>query len=125
MTFQPENAVVWSEIPVTDMTRAQDFYKAVGFDDFTMMEDGPNPIAIFACKDHMTGVAGHLYPGKPAASGTGPTIHLAAPAALDIVGERVTKAGGKVVSPPITIPAGSFIYTEDPDGNSVAFFQAN
>ncbi len=124
MTFTPENAIVWAEIPVTDMDRAQSYYKAIGFADFAIMTDGPNPIAIFQNKDHVKGVAGHLYEGKPAARGTGPTVHLAAPDALSTVATRVTEAGGTVLSAPVTIPAGQFIYTEDPDGNSVAFFRA-
>ena len=124
MTFKPANATVWAEIPVTDMDRAQAFYKAVGFADFAPMDGGPNPIAIFHTADPANGVAGHLYPGKPAVRGTGPTVHLAAPDTLETVAERVAEAGGTVVSPPITIPAGSFIYCEDPDGNSVAFFRA-
>ncbi|MCV6584439.1 MAG: VOC family protein [Marinibacterium sp.] len=123
MQFVPEHAVVWAEIPVGDLDGAMAYYAALGFDDFTMNHDGPTPIAIFRNRDHMTGVAGHLYPGKPAAPGTGPTVHLAAPAALDVMAERVAQAGGTVVSPPIEIPAGQFIYTQDPDGNSVSFFR--
>ena len=69
-----------------------------------------------------TGVAGHLYPGKPAPDGTGPTIHLACPDTLEEALERVTKAGGRVVSDPISIPAGRFAYCLDPDGNSIGVF---
>ena len=36
--------------------------------------------------------------------------------------QRVTDNGGKVVSPVITIPAGSFAYCADPDGNSFGLF---
>lgn len=124
MTFTPEHATVWSELPVTDLDKAQAYYKALGFGDFTVLTDGPNPIAIFHCKDPMGNVAGHLYPGKPAPRGTGPTVHLAAPTALDQVAADVTAAGGTVLSEPVQIPGGAFIYTEDPDGNSVAFFKA-
>ncbi|MGV6850012.1 MAG: VOC family protein [Marinibacterium sp.] len=122
MTFKPQHAVVWAEIPVTDLDQAQAYYKALGFGDFTMMEGGANLIAIFNNEDPDKGVAGHLYPGIPAARGTGPTVHLAAPDNLSAMAEKVTAAGGKVITPPITVPAGSFFYTEDPDGNSVAFF---
>ena len=124
MTFKPENATVWAEIPVTDMDRAKEFYKALGFAEFAMMEGGPNPVAVFQTADPANGVAGHLYPGKPAPRGTGPTVHLAAPDALTVLAERVTAAGGKVLSPPITIPAGNFIYCEDLDGNSLGLFRA-
>ncbi|MEX0284066.1 MAG: VOC family protein [Paracoccaceae bacterium] len=125
MSFNPTHAIVWAELPVTDFDAAQNYYKALGFADFAVLEDGPNPIAIFQNQDPEKGVAGHLYPGKPAARGTGPTVHLAAPDTLEALASKVMEAGGKVVSPPVTIPAGQFIYTEDPDGNSVAFFRAN
>lgn len=75
---------------------------------FTEMSDG--------------GVSGHLYPGKPAFTGTGPTIHFAAPDSLAVTAERVRQAGGEVVSDPIEIPSGSFFYATDPDGNSIGFF---
>jgi hypothetical protein len=35
---------------------------------------------------------------------------------------RVTKNGGQVVSPAISIPAGTFAYCLDPDGNSFGLF---
>ena len=63
-----------------------------------------------------------LIPGKPAPDGTGPTIHLACPDTLEDALERVTKAGGRVVSDPISIPAGRFAYCLDPDGNSIGVF---
>ena len=58
----------------------------------------------------MAGVGGHLYPGKPAANGEGPTIHLVAEGRLEDTMDRVKDAGGQVVSPPITIPPGRFFY---------------
>ena len=39
-------------------------------------DTGPNPMAIFRVADMKSGISGHLYPGKPAASGSGNTIHL-------------------------------------------------
>ena len=75
---------------------------------------------MFVAKDQ-SAVAGHLYPGKPAAHGTGTTIHLAV-ADLEDGLERVKTNGGEVVSPIITIPAGRFAYCVDPDGNSFGLF---
>ncbi|MBY8916306.1 VOC family protein [Nitratireductor rhodophyticola] len=118
----PLNAVVWAEIPVTDLDRARDFYAAVVQNELVLREDGPNPFAIFDTRDPQDSVAGHIYPGKPAPEGTGPTIHLAVPAPLEDAMERVTKNGGKLVSPIITIPAGRFVYCLDPDGNSFGIF---
>jgi hypothetical protein len=123
MGFQPEHFVCWAEIPVTDMERAMAFYSAVTGADLELDTSGPNPMANLRPKDMNNGVGGHLYPGKPAARGEGPTIHLVAEGRLEDVMERVTAAGGQVVSPPITIPPGRFFYAIDPFGNSVGFFE--
>ncbi|WP_188478988.1 VOC family protein [Primorskyibacter flagellatus] len=112
---------VWTEIPVTDIDRAIAFYGTVF--DWTLNRDdsGPNPVANFS--GNMSGVHGHLYPGRPAAPGTGPTIHLAVPDTLAATTDRLKVAGGKVVAGPISIPVGNFTYCEDPDGNSIGLFE--
>ena len=115
----PAHAAIWFEIPVTDMERARAFYGAVLQNELSLNEDGPNPMAMFAAKDRGS-VAGHVYPGKPAAAGT--TIHLAIAAPIEAAMERVTGNGGQVVSPVIEIPAGRFAYCLDPDGNSFGLF---
>ena len=114
---------VWFEIPVTDLDRARAFYGAVLKRELTREDGGPNPMAAFSSMSD-PGVSGHLYPGKPAPAGTGPTIHLAAPDGLEATAARVREAGGTVVSEPIAIPSGSFFYATDPDGNSIGFFEA-
>ena len=117
----PAHAAVWFEIPVTDIGRSRAFYGAVLQSDLSLNEDGPNPMAIFAARDDAS-VSGHLYPGKPAAAGTGATVHLAVAAPLEAAMERVTAHGGQIVSPIISIPAGRFVYCVDPDGNSFGLF---
>ena len=69
----PAHAAVWFEIPVTDIERSRAFYGAVLQSDLSLNEDGPNPMAIFAARDDAS-VSGHLYPGKPAAAGTGADV---------------------------------------------------
>lgn len=122
--FKPVNAAVWFEIPVTDMKRAKTFYGTVLQSEFKDDNTGPNPMAIFVAKDDSS-VAGHLYPGKPASGGSGNTIHLATPAPLEEALERLSKSGGKVLSPIVTIPPGRFAYCLDPDGNSIGLFTTN
>lgn len=121
MTFIPENFTVWAEIPVTDLDKAIAFYNKVFKTQLKKQTDGPNPMAMFPTPGTM-GVAGHLYPGKPAVEGSGPTIHLACPDGLEEALGRVTEAGGRVVSDIITIPPGRFAYCLDPDGNSIGVF---
>jgi uncharacterized protein len=118
----PDNSVVWFEIPVTDMARSKTFYGEVLGRALVDEEGGPNPMAVIPGKDDKA-VAGHLYPGKPAASGSGPTIHLAV-ADLEAAIARVPASGGSVQSPIIQIPAGRFAYCLDPDGNSFGLFAA-
>ncbi|MBO6717419.1 MAG: VOC family protein [Rhizobiaceae bacterium] len=119
-SFLPENAVVWAEIPVTDMARSKAFYAAVVGNDLTDQDNAPNPMSVFKAKEQAS-VAGHIYPGKPAAPGTGPTVHLAVDA-VEAAMERVSVNGGQVVSPVIDIPGGRFAYCLDPDGNSFGVF---
>jgi len=114
------NVAVWFEIPVTDMARSKSFYGAVVGNPLVDEDGGPNPMAAFKGASEAS-VSGHLYPGKPAPSGTGITIHLA----VDDVEKamaRVTAHGGQVVSPAISISAGRFSYCLDPDGNSFGVF---
>lgn len=122
MTTPPQNAAVWFEIPVTDMKRAMAFYAEVTGQPLTLDETGPNPMAVFPIENMQNGVSGHLYPGKPAPEGVGPTIHLSVPGSLEEAMARVTAAGGKVLSPAIDIPSGRFAYGLDPDGNSIGVF---
>lgn len=120
---QPEHQLVWGEIPVTDLEAARLFYSAVFKRDLTITSDGPNDMIMLSTSDSNSEVAGHIYPGKPAPSGIGPTLHFHAPDDLEATADRVVEAGGKVLSPPIEIPTGAFIYTEDPDGNSIGWFR--
>jgi predicted enzyme related to lactoylglutathione lyase len=123
MTSVPHSANVWAEIPVTDLTRAMAFYADLLGQELTLETDGPNPMAMFVCDMAGGGTGGHLYPGKPAAAGTGATVHLAVPGKVEDAMARCTKAGGQVVSPIVTIPPGRFAYALDPDGNSIGLFE--
>lgn len=124
MTFTPKDFTVWMEIPVTDLANAIAFYETVTGGRLERQQMGPNETAVFQVTDPATGVAGHLYVGKPAADGQGPTVHLAAEGKLEDTLDRVRKAGGTVISDPIPLPVGRFAYCQDPDGNSIGVFEA-
>jgi len=119
--FAPQNAAVWFEIPVSDMARAKAFYGAVLDTALRDESGGPHPMAVFPAAGKES-VSGHLYPGKPAAGGSGNTIHLRSPDPLEAALDRVRDNGGKVLSDIIAIPAGRFAYCLDPDGNSIGLF---
>ena len=122
MPFSPENPVVWTEIPVRDLTAAQVFYQAVlGIEMTRSTADGFDMVDFKAAGK--SGVAGHLYLGPPSPKGAGPTIHLAIPDTVEAALERTRAAGGTVVSPVITIPPGRFAKITDPDGNSIGLFE--
>ncbi|MEM8851396.1 MAG: VOC family protein [Pseudomonadota bacterium] len=124
MSFTPHHAVVWAEIPVTDLPAARRFYEAVFQWETVLHEDGPNPMAMFPTPDEMHSIAGHLYPGEPGTGG--PTVHLEVPDTLEATADRVRDAGGTVLPmPPVKIPAGRFMYATDPDGNSLGLFESD
>ena len=118
--FKPASAVIWVEIPVTDLDKSKAFYGAVLQNELSIEETGPAPTAVFSYAE--SGVGGHLYVGKPSAVGTGNTVHLSVASPLEEALERVKSAGGKVVSDIITIPPGRFAYCLDLDGNSLGLF---
>ena len=119
----PANAAVWFEIPVSDLDAAKSFYGAVLGSPLVDQEMGPNKVAIFPYDDANNGVAGHLYEGKPAEAGKGPTVHLMVTGSLEAAMDRVTENWGQVVSDILAIPAGRFAYCLDQDGNSFGLCQ--
>lgn len=121
----PQHQLVWAEIPVSDLEAARRFYGAVLMTELSINHNGPNPMVDLPTANPHAGISAHLYPGKPAPEGLGPTVHLLAPDDLETTADRVVEAGGKVLSPAIDIPVGAFIYTLDPDGNSIGWFRYN
>ncbi len=113
--------VAWTEIPVTDMEKSVAFYNEVFGYQMTIDNSGPNPMAVLG--GQMSTAGGHLYPGKPA-SEAGNTVHLAVETDLESAMARCDKAGGKVLSPIVEIPAGRFAYAKDLDGNSIGLFES-
>lgn len=124
MPFTPQNALVWCEIPVSDLPKAVEFYSTVFGYEMQIDDSGPNPMAFLPTETFETGVAGHLYPGKPATKGTGPTVHLSVPDTVEEAAARVRGAGGEADDTVVEIPAGRFGYATDPDGNSIGLFQS-
>ena len=122
MTFAPQHFTAWIEIPVSDLEAGMAFYAAVTGGALDRYDDPPNPTAFFRTDPPMAGIAGHLYEGKPAGDGRGPTVHLMVAGSVEEALARAEAAGGKALSPVIEIPAGRFAYITDPDGNSVGLF---
>lgn len=113
--------MVWGEIPVSDLEKSVAFYSEVFGYEMKIDTSGPNPMADLGGQQNSAGA--HLYPGTPSADG-GNTIHLALPDSLEAGIARCEGAGGEIVSPPIAIPTGRFVYAKDIDGNSIGLYEA-
>lgn len=121
MTYPVKDTVVWCEIPVTDLDHGIAFYSAVFDSEMKLTEMGPNPVSFFP-KQGENDVSGHIYPGKPAQNGEGPSVHLHAPDTLEATVARAKEAGAEIIGPIIALPFGRFQYAIDPFGNSLGIF---
>lgn len=110
--------VAWTEVPVSNLKAACDFYANVFGWKMEISQMGPNEVSIFNGAD--VGAGGHLYEGKP---GTGTTIHLTLPGTVEEAAVRVAEAGGQVMGPIIDVPTGRFQYAADLDGNSIGLYE--
>lgn len=122
MTEEYPNRVVWAEIPVTNMERAKKFYETVLGAPLTMNDMGPHEVGMLPYPQGI-GASGHLYPGAPAKNGEGIRAHIAVFEELDAAMNLVKQGGGTVTSDVITIPAGSFFYANDTEGNPLGIFK--
>ena len=87
------------------MKRAKAFYGAVLETELKDENTGPNPMAIFPAASDAS-VAGHLYPGKPAAGGSGNTIHLRSPEPLEAALDRVRDTAARCWATSSRFPPG-------------------
>jgi hypothetical protein len=117
----PRDALTWFEIPVRELERAQRFYEAVLERPMTRETMGSEQMALFAASD--SGVKGCLNIGaEPVApSATGTRVYLDASPSIDDALARVPRAGGRVVTPKVALPAGMgfFAHIADSEGNVV------
>lgn len=121
-TSAPRNSVVWFEIPVPDLDKGVAFYNDVLQVQLIRESMDGMEMAKFPVADEMNMPSGHLSVGTSAPAGQGGVIHLLCPDALEDGMERLVKAGGKVMSDPITIPFGRFTYCQDPFGNGIGLY---
>jgi hypothetical protein len=110
--------VVWSEIPVRDVAAAARFYDAVLGTKTPVENEGTRVVANLGGGLDTVGCT--LHEGAP---GAGSLVHFNIDN-LDDASARLESAGGKVVSPPVEIPPGRFVFATDPDGNKLGLFEA-
>jgi predicted enzyme related to lactoylglutathione lyase len=119
------NVLTWFEIPVTDLQRARKFYENILDIEMVSRTDGNeeavffphDPNVIQATSGRVTGVLSKTNRNSPSANGT--MIYINACPSLQIVLDRVEKAGGKIIAPKTEIPAGYIAAIIDSEGNKV------
>jgi uncharacterized protein len=116
-----KNAISWFEIPVKNFENAKNFYRTIFEFDMPEMQMGPNRMGILL-HDQNSGVGGAIASGEwyePSVSGT--MVYLNANPDLNIVLDRVQKAGGEVLVPKTNIGEnmGYFAIFKDVEGNRV------
>lgn len=98
--MQPDNALNWFEIPVTDFDRAKAFYESIlEFQmPVTTMDKATMGFLLYDFKNQKVGGAIVHDPEflQPSASGT--LVYLNCNPDLQMVLERVEKAGGKILN---------------------------
>ena len=114
------NAINWFEIPVSDITRAANFYSKVLSADLPVNEFGGAKMAFFPSDGD--GVHGALVQGEgyvPSDKGT--VVYLNGGDDLAPVLARVKNAGGPIVRDKFSIGEHGFIaFFKDTEGNQVA-----
>lgn len=118
-----DNAITWFEIPVTDFERAKKFYSTIYDFDMPEAQVGPVRMGFLLYEQQPQRVGGAICFGNgytPSSQGTLP--YLNGGSDLNIVLERIEKAGGKVViSKTFIAPEhGYFARFVDTEGNLVA-----
>lgn len=118
-----KNAISWFEIPATDLSRAQKFYEAIFGLSLTPL-DLPNiKMRMFPLEDQI-GVGGAICDSggfhKPSAT-DGPLIYLNGNPDLQLVLDRIEKAGGKIMVPKTEISPeyGYMAVFIDSEGNRI------
>ena len=120
-----KNAISWFEIPVSNLTRAENFYETILGITFVKM-DLPNiKMRIFPIDDP-TGIGGSLCDSggfhKPSST-EGPLIYLNGNPDVQLILDKVESAGGKVLVPKTQISKefGYMAVILDTEGNRIAF----
>jgi len=118
-----QNAVSWIEIPVSDFDRAKKFYSSIFDYDMPEIPMGPVRMGFLLHDQQNGGIGGAIVHGDEsnAPSKTGPRVYLNGGSDLDVVLNRVTNAGGKVIMQKTEISPEYGFYGgfEDTEGNYV------
>lgn len=119
-----QNAISWFEIPSTDLARATKFYETIFAVTLTPLDLDNIKMRMFPVDNPATQVGGAVvYSGgfyKPSAT-DGPLIYLNGNPDVQIILDKVEKAGGKIMVPKTEISAeyGCMAVIIDTEGNRI------
>jgi len=116
------NAINWFEIPALDIARAKKFYETILEVELSDMEMAGTKMALFPYDGTKGTVGGALVQSEMhTPSATGAVIYLNANPDLDLVFNRIEKAGGKTSMPKTLIDknTGYMAFFTDTEGNTV------
>ena len=116
------NAINWFEISVKDISRAKKFYEEIFEVKMEEMEMAGMQYAMFPFDPAQQKVAGGLAQSPMhTPSTTGALVYLNANPDLQLVLDRIEKAGGKVTMPKTDIGQNGFMaFFNDTEGNTIA-----
>ena len=121
-----QHAISWFEIPAVDLDRAARFYETILGIQLNPMDLAQIRMRMFPVDDPMTGVGGAIVYAEgfyePSAI-AGPLIYLNGNPDVQLILDKVTGAGGKILVPKtqITPEHGYMAVIIDTEGNRVAF----
>ncbi len=116
------NALNWFEIPVTDIARARKFYESIFEIKMEQMEMPGMKYAMFPFDPANAKIAGGLAESPMHTPGqTGSIVYLNGNPDLQLVLDRIEKAGGKITMPKTSIGQNGFMaFFTDTEGNRMA-----
>lgn len=123
--MNPSNPVVYFEIPVTDLKRAELFYTSVfGFSFEKEMIDGYD-MALFPFEEKSSGITGALARGDVYKPGKEGVIIYFKTENIDHTLEKAVLHGGKILYPKKADQKNGFAVAEfeDPEGNRIALHE--
>ena len=116
-----QNMINWFEIPVTDFSRAKHFYETIFAITMTVTEIQGYKMAFFPAYEGK--ISGAICFGEGyIPSGAGSLLYLNANPDVNLVLDRATAVGGRIIMPKTLIgeETGYYAFIVDSEGNRIA-----
>ncbi len=123
--MQAQNMITWFEIPVSDFDRARKFYETIFDIEMIVTEMQGYKMAFFPSYDGK--VSGAICYGEGyIPSGAGSLLYLNANPDVNLVLDRATAAGGRIIVPKTMVSpeGGYYAFLVDTEGNRIALHSA-